>query len=134
MCNNLYLKLLFIPFLFFIQCANVENGNFIFMPKVSTAPGVDFNNSTFCYPNPATGAVADIQIYVTSQATFNMVISDNLNKPILSESGTLAAQSKFVYRWDISNIKMGIYPVHIDVEYSNSRTDKKDILVAVNHP
>jgi len=98
-----------------------------------SAPGLDFQTSTFCYPNPARGDVSNIQVFVAENATLDLTLFNSSEKPVQKVSQTISANEKYSYHWNISKVANGVYFAMIKVKYANGRTDKKIMKIAVLH-
>jgi eukaryotic-like serine/threonine-protein kinase len=106
-------------------------GNIYAYDLNATAPGLDFQTSTYCYPNPARGNVAHIQVYVNKPGTVDITLYNSAEKPVLRFSQQLSAGDKYPYDWDISHVANGVYFALIKVKYDNGSSDKKVLKVAV---
>jgi hypothetical protein len=98
-----------------------------------TAPGLDFQQSTYCYPNPARGAVSHIQVYVNRPAHMTMVVYNMADKPVFRVNSGLAAGEKHVVDWNLGGIANGVYFARIRVAYSDGtgQFEKKTVKIAV---
>ncbi len=99
----------------------------------ATRPGMDFQTSTYCYPNPARGTVSHIQVYVAKAGVLEGALYNFAQKPVLRFSGRLSAGEKYSYDWNISHVANGVYFALIKVSYSDGSIDKKLLKVAVLH-
>jgi outer membrane protein assembly factor BamB len=96
-----------------------------------SASGIDFQQSTFCFPNPARGLVSNVQTYVGEAADMAMTIYSTSDKPVLRMNRQLAAGEKFVYKWDLRTVANGVYFARIRVTYAGGREEKKTVKIAV---
>ncbi len=99
----------------------------------ATAPGLDFQTSTYCYPNPARGSVSHLQMYVNKAGVADVTLYNTAEKPVLRFSRQLAAGEKDVYDWDISRVANGVYFALVKVQYADGLSDRKLVKVAVLH-
>jgi outer membrane protein assembly factor BamB len=111
-------------------------GNLYCYKLTGTPPGLDFQRSTYCYPNPARKGVSHIQVYVARDATLDMTIFSIAERPVMHINERLKGDSadhdgKFVYDWDLKNVANGIYFTRIVVKYNDGGTDKKVLKIAV---
>jgi hypothetical protein len=100
----------------------------------ATAPGLDFQTSTYCYPNPARGSVSKIQIYVTKKAVVDMTLYNAAEKPVFRVSeqfGPMTPDAPYTYSWNISRVANGVYFALIKVNYADGTKDRKVLKVAV---
>ncbi len=97
----------------------------------ATNPGLTFQKSTYCYPNPAKGDVSHIQVFVTENAKIELVLYNVAQRPILRKSAQLAAREKWTYDWDLSNVANGVYFARVTAKYSASSKDRKFVKIAV---
>jgi eukaryotic-like serine/threonine-protein kinase len=109
------------------------NGNLYAFNLTETAPGLTFQTSTYCYPNPARGDVSNIQVFVAENATLDMTLYNSSEKPVLKVSQAIPANEKYVYPWNISKAANGVYFAMIKVKYDSGKTDKKILKIAVLH-
>jgi outer membrane protein assembly factor BamB len=97
----------------------------------STAPGLDFQTSTYCYPNPARGNVSHIQLFVLKAGTVDMTLYNSAEKPVFRFSRQLNAGDKSSCDWDLSRVANGVYFALVKVKYADGTSDKKVLKVAV---
>jgi outer membrane protein assembly factor BamB len=97
----------------------------------NTAPGLDFDKSTFCYPNPARNGVSHIQVYVTAKAELDVVVYNSVEKPVFRVNTALAADKKYAYDWDLRNVANGVYFAIVKVRYEDGKKDQKILKIAV---
>lgn len=109
------------------------NGNIYCYSLTETAPGESFRRSTYCFPNPARSGVSNIQVYVDKKATLTIVVYNVNEKPVFRVKRSLAADEKFVYKWNLSNVANGVYLAVVTVEYEDGNKDKKILKIAVLH-
>ena len=62
-----------------------------------------------------------------------MVVYNVAEKPVFRVKRTIAADEKFVYRWNLSNVANGVYFAVIKVKYAGGGEDKKILKIAVLH-
>jgi outer membrane protein assembly factor BamB len=97
----------------------------------ATAPGMDFETSTYCYPNPARGNVSHLQVYVKEKAEMSLHLYSLSEKPVLAIKKDLVAGQKYVYDWNLDKVANGAYIAQVFVRYQDGRTEKKNIKIAV---
>ena len=107
------------------------NGYLYAFNLTSTAPGFDFQTSTYCYPNPARGNVSHIQVFVAKAATLEMTIFNAAEKPVVKVVRAFFAGEKHAVDWDLLKVANGVYFALIKVKYADGTSDKKVIKVAV---
>ncbi len=113
--------------------AATMNGYLYSYNLAATAPGLDFQRSTYCYPNPARGTVSHIQAYVAKDGVLDVALYNFAQKPVLGMSRGLSAGEKYSYDWDVSRVANGVYFALIKVKYVDGTSEKKIIKVAVLH-
>jgi outer membrane protein assembly factor BamB len=96
-----------------------------------TPPGLDFQRSTYCYPNPARKGVSHIQVYVPREAALDMTVYNIAERPVFRETRRLSADEKYTYDWNLKNVANGVYFARIVVKYNDGGTDKKVLKIAV---
>lgn len=96
-----------------------------------TAPGLNFQTSTYSYPNPARGNVSHIQLFAPKTATADITFYNSAEKPVFRFSRHLSANEKFTYDWNLSGVANGVYFALIKVKYDDGTGDKKVLKVAV---
>ena len=96
-----------------------------------TAPGVDFQKSTYCYPNPARGLASHIQLFVPKAGVIDMTLYNTAEKPAFSFSRHLSANEKYTCDWNLSGVANGVYFALVKVKYDDGTSDKKVLKVAV---
>ncbi|MDD5674506.1 MAG: PQQ-binding-like beta-propeller repeat protein [Chitinivibrionales bacterium] len=96
-----------------------------------TDAGIDFNTSTFCYPNPARGKSLTIQFYVNEEAALSMTIFSMAEKPVLHYAQDLPAGEKVPFNWNIGAVANGVYFAKVTALYRDGRKDSKMIKIAV---
>jgi hypothetical protein len=94
-----------------------------------TPAGIDFAQSTFCYPNPARRGISNIQVYVTRPAQLTMVIYNTNDKPVAVVRESI--NGKYTYRWDLSRVANGAYFAYVRVQYDDGTEEKKVVKIAV---
>jgi len=98
---------------------------------LETAPGLDFQTSTYCYPNPARGNVSHIQIYLSKAGTIDMTLYNSAEKSVFKLNRQLNANEKYTYDWNLYNVANGVYFALIKVNYNDGQKDKKILKIAV---
>jgi eukaryotic-like serine/threonine-protein kinase len=106
-------------------------GNIYAYDLLATPPGLDFNTSTYCYPNPAKNGVSHLQVYVAAKAELSIVVYNSVEKPVFRVNRTLAADEKYAYDWDVRGVANGVYFAIVKVRYDDGREDKKILKIAV---
>lgn len=96
----------------------------------NTPDASNFNDGTFCYPNPGK-TVSNIQVYATQDASVEIRLFNLAHRPVLRTTGTLNANEKWEYSWDLSNVANGVYFAKVTVTYSNGSKDEKILKIAV---
>jgi len=96
-----------------------------------TASGVNFSKSTYCYPNPASGGVSNIQVYVDKPGILTLQLFTMSEKPMFNQSHALAAGEKYTYVWNLNNVANGVYFAKVSVKYDDGGSDKKTLKIAV---
>jgi len=96
-----------------------------------TAPGLDFAQSTYCYPNPARSGVSHIQVYVAGKAELDITVYNSAEKPVFRMTRAMAADEKYRFDWDLKGVANGVYFANIKVTYENGGKDKKILKIAV---
>jgi outer membrane protein assembly factor BamB len=107
------------------------NGYLYAFALTSTAPGFDFQTSTYCYPNPARGTMSHIQVFVAKAATMEMTIFNAAEKPVIKITRAFFAGEKHAVDWDLLSVANGVYFALIKVKYTDGTSDKKVLKVAV---
>jgi outer membrane protein assembly factor BamB len=97
----------------------------------ATAPGLDFQTSTYCYPNPARGSVSHIQLFVAKAGTVELTLYNSAEKPVFRFSRHLSANEKYAYDWNLSGVANGVYFALVKVKYDDGTSDKKVLKAAV---
>jgi outer membrane protein assembly factor BamB len=97
----------------------------------NTPPGLDFDKSTYCYPNPARNGVSHIQVYVAAKAELGIIVYNSADKPVFRMSRTLAAGEKFAFDWDVMNVANGVYFAIVKVRYEDGKKGQKILKIAV---
>jgi outer membrane protein assembly factor BamB len=97
----------------------------------ATARGLDFQTSTYCYPNPARGNVSHIQLFVAKAGTVDMTLYNSAEKSVFRFSRRLNAGDKSSCDWDLSRVANGVYFALVKVKYIDGTSDKKVLKVAV---
>jgi outer membrane protein assembly factor BamB len=93
----------------------------------------DFNSGTYCYPNPASGDVSHIQIYVDRHAKMTMIVYNMADKPVLHVEQDLPGGQKFTHDWFLKGVANGAYIAHVKVQYDDGSEEKKTVKIAVLH-
>jgi len=106
-------------------------GNLYKYTLTATSPGLDFQQSTYCYPNPARGSVSHLQIYVTRSAGLDIAVCNLADKPVLRVKETLRADEKYTFDWNLSGVANGVYLARIRVKYADGSEEKKTVKIAV---
>ncbi|MBD3392657.1 MAG: PQQ-binding-like beta-propeller repeat protein [Chitinivibrionales bacterium] len=100
-----------------------------------TPGGIDFRQSTFCYPNPAPGQsrrmVSKIQVYAPRAAAMEMTIYNTADKPVARVSRSMGADEKYTHEWDISRVSNGVYFARIRVKYREGGEERKTVKIAI---
>jgi hypothetical protein len=96
-----------------------------------TMPGLDFQRSTYCFPNPARGRVSNIQVYVSQDARVSITLYNMAEQPVLRINREMTANEKYAYAWDLNSVANGAYIAYIKAEYSNGKHDIKLVKIAV---
>jgi len=96
-----------------------------------TPPGLDFQRSTYCYPNPARGATSTIQVYVEKAATLSLTLYNAAEKPVLRVDADLQAGKKYDYEWNLENVANGVYFALVKVDYPSGGSERKNLKIAV---
>jgi eukaryotic-like serine/threonine-protein kinase len=96
-----------------------------------TPDGINFQTSTFCYPNPARGNVSHIQLFVPKPGTVDVTVYNSAEKPVFRISQQLGAGDKSSCDWDLSRVANGVYFALVKVQYADGTGDKKVLKVAV---
>lgn len=96
-----------------------------------TPPGLDFQRSTYCYPNPARHGVSHIQVFVSTNARMDLLVSNWADQPVLRASTALTAGQKYSYDWNVVAVANGVYFAVVKVTYETGKTDKKVLKIAV---
>jgi hypothetical protein len=107
------------------------NGYLYAFNLTSTAPGFDFQTSTYCYPNPARGNVSHIQVFVARAATMKMTIFNAAEKPVVKVTRAFFAGEKYAVDWDLLRVANGVYFALIKVKYTDGTSESKLLKVAV---
>jgi outer membrane protein assembly factor BamB len=97
----------------------------------ATAPGANFQTSTYCYPNPARGNVSHIQLFVAKAGTIDMTLYNSAEKPVFRFTKQLSGNDKFTYDWNLANVANGVYFALVQVKYANGASERKVLKVAV---
>jgi outer membrane protein assembly factor BamB len=106
-------------------------GNIYCFKLQDSPPGLDFQRSTYCYPNPARGLVSHIQVFVGKAGTMDMALYNSAEKPVFKLSRQISANEKYSYDWDLSRVANGVYFAIVKVQYADGTKDKKVLKVAV---
>lgn len=109
------------------------SGDLYSFKLLDTPPGLDFQRSTFCYPNPARGSVSNIQVYVERAGKLSMTLYNIAERPVFHVDENLQAGKKYIKEWNISGVANGVYFVRIKVVYAQGGVDKKTLKIAVLH-
>jgi outer membrane protein assembly factor BamB len=109
------------------------NGYLYSYNLAATAPGLDFQRSTYCYPNPARGTVSHVQVYVSRSATVDITVYNSADKAVVTISRPYSAGEKSPCDWDISHVANGVYFALVKVKYADGTSEKKVLKVAVLH-
>lgn len=105
-------------------------GNLYKYTLTATPPGLDFQQSTYCYPNPARGSVSGLQVFVDRSAQMSMVVYTMADKPVFRiETGLTAG--KRLFDWDLRHVANGVYFARIRVKYADGSEEKKTVKIAV---
>ncbi|MBN1980053.1 MAG: PQQ-binding-like beta-propeller repeat protein [Chitinivibrionales bacterium] len=89
-----------------------------------------FENSTYCYPNPASGTVSHIQIFADNPATVRMTVYNFANRAVFSVEKRVS-KGVFTHDWNLSNVANGVYFAHVLVKYDSGGKEKKIVKIAV---
>ena len=108
-------------------------GNLYCFDLKNTPTGLDFQQSTFCYPNPARGRASTIQVYVERAGKLSMTLFNIAERPVFHVDENLQAGQKYVKEWDLSGVANGVYFAQIKVIYTQGGVDKKTLKIAVLH-
>jgi outer membrane protein assembly factor BamB len=111
--------------------AATMDGNLYAYDLTHTMPGLDFSRSTYCYPNPARGAVSHLQVYVAESADLELTIFNAAEKPVFRVSRRMAADEKYTCDWNLRGVANGVYLAMLKVKYDNGRKDSKVLKIAV---
>ena len=98
---------------------------------MDSPPGLDFQRSTYCYPNPARGVVSHIQLFVATAGTVDMTLYNAAEKPVFRFSRRMTANEKYSYDWNLNRVANGVYFALVKVQYADGTKDKKVLKVAV---
>ncbi|MDD5674543.1 MAG: PQQ-binding-like beta-propeller repeat protein, partial [Chitinivibrionales bacterium] len=97
----------------------------------ATVHPANFNDGTFCYPNPANGRQSNIQVFVTRPATLILQLFSMAEKPVLYVKQSLAANQPFTYAWNLAKVANGVYFAKVSVKYDDGGSDYKMLKIAV---
>ncbi len=106
-------------------------GNVVAYMLSATAPGLDFQTSTFCYPNPARSGVSHVQTYAPKPGATDIKVYTSADKPVLHITRQLGAGEKYSYDWDITHVANGVYFALVKMKYDDGTSDKKVVKIAV---
>jgi outer membrane protein assembly factor BamB len=98
-----------------------------------TMAGIDFQTSTYCYPNPARGDFSTIQVYVNQDAHLSFVIYTMADQPVLRHEQDIPGGEKTPYQWDIRSVANGVYFARVTVKYAGGGKESKVLKIAVVH-
>jgi hypothetical protein len=90
-----------------------------------------FMDSSYCYPNPARGAVSHIRIVTASAGELTITIYTMAEKPATFLSRRMAAGEIYLYDWDLKNVANGAYIAKTVMKYASGKTETKFIKIAV---
>jgi len=97
-----------------------------------TAVGETFKKDTYAYPNPATGAVSNIQVYVEKEGTASIVLYNVAQRPVFKVSQKMAGGNPpWTHLWKLNNVANGVYFAKVIVRYKDGGKDTKIIKVAI---
>jgi outer membrane protein assembly factor BamB len=98
---------------------------------MDTPPGLDFQRSTYCYPNPARGGKSNIQVYVERAGKLSIAVYNMAERPVFQVNTDLRAGQKFTHEWQLDKVANGVYFARINVTYVDGKTDRKTLKIAV---
>ncbi|MBF0433096.1 MAG: PQQ-binding-like beta-propeller repeat protein [Fibrobacteria bacterium] len=107
------------------------NGTLYSYALNATAPGLSFEKSTYCYPNPAKGDFSHIQVYVTKSAKIEIIFYNIAQRPILRKSKQLSPNEKWTYDWKLTSVANGVYFARVSAKYSDGSKDRKFLKIGV---
>jgi outer membrane protein assembly factor BamB len=90
----------------------------------------DFQNSTYSFPNPATGADLRVQVFAQKPGMLEMTVYNFANKPVATVNQSVPA-GKYVWLWQLSNVANGVYFAYVRIKYNDGTIDKKIVKIAV---
>jgi hypothetical protein len=99
---------------------------------VATRMGISFEQSTYCYPNPARKRYSHIQVYAEEEARLHISISTVIDQPVMHMRKKIP-QGKYTHRVDVSDFANGVYLVRVHARYADGRDDRKTLKMAVLH-
>ena len=95
-----------------------------------TPPAQDFQQSTYCFPNPARGSVSHIQIFVTQTAKLSLKVYTTAEKPVFHFEHDLQP-GKYVHDWSLTKVANGVYFTLVKVNYADGSEENKVLKIAV---
>jgi len=95
-----------------------------------TAAAQNFNEGTYCYPNPARNE-SRIQAFAPRPGRLELTIFNTTEKPILRKNASVSTWEKYEYRWNLNGVANGVYFAHVKLFYDDGSTDKKIMKIAV---
>lgn len=97
----------------------------------ATASGIDFQTSTYCYPNPAK-VVSKIQYFFHKPGSIEVRIYDFSERLVkVFRRSALQAQDKDSFEWDVASAANGVYFALVTAQYDDGTKDQKKLKIAV---
>jgi outer membrane protein assembly factor BamB len=107
------------------------NGDIYNFGIEKTAPGLDFEHSTFNYPNPATGNAVHIQVFMEKAGRLSLTIYSTADKPVFRLNNNLSI-GKNAFDWDLApTVANGVYYGKVVVTCADGSIQKKNLKIAV---
>jgi outer membrane protein assembly factor BamB len=107
------------------------DGNLYAYGLNGTAAGLDFQTSTYCYPNPAK-TVSHIQYFPEKAGSVEIRIYDTAERLVKVFAGSsVPALVKGQFDWDVSRAANGAYLALVKMTYSNGTKVTKIVKIAV---
>ena len=114
--------------------ATVDGSVYAYNLKRASTIG-QFDNMTYCYPNPVNGNVSNIQVYVPHHAKLSVRFFNTAERPVFTFQADLPENmdifSPFRFQWDVSHTANGVYFALVKVTYDDGSTQKKVLKIAV---
>jgi len=106
------------------------SGKIAVYSRGADVPG-DFVNGTYCYPNPARGRTAHIQVRAGNAGAMTLTLYTLQEKPVITKSRQMTAGELYIYDWDLKSVANGAYIAKVTMKYAGGKTDMKFIKIAV---